>query len=108
MQACAALRPDACPRPCRGAAGGPWGGAPMTASGGDARILGVHKNGEGLVMSGPAQYGTPEAIREYIAEVMWFAGRLADLAQSFAELGDDIGLEYVTRRMVAYLKAALG
>jgi hypothetical protein len=53
-------------------------------------------------------HGTPAAFREYIFEMAGLAAIQAELAMRYAELGDDVGLEYATRRWVAYTRAALG
>jgi hypothetical protein len=52
-------------------------------------------------------HGTPEALREFIAENVGLAAIQADLIRVYAELGDDRGLEYGLRHFVAYAKAAL-
>jgi hypothetical protein len=53
-------------------------------------------------------HGTPEAFREFIAENFGLACIQAELAISFAKIGDDAGLEYAARRATAYVKCALG
>jgi hypothetical protein len=53
-------------------------------------------------------HGTPAAFRAYIFEMAGLAAIQAELAMRYAELGDDVGLEYATRRWVAYTRAALG
>ncbi len=53
-------------------------------------------------------HGTPAAFREYIHEMAGLAAIQTELAMRYAELGDDVGLEYATRRWVAYTRAAFG
>ncbi len=53
-------------------------------------------------------HGTPAAFRAYIFEMAGLAAIQAELAMRYAELGDDTGLEYATRRWVAYTRAAVG
>ena len=52
-------------------------------------------------------HGTPDAYREYIHEALWFAQIQADLGFTYAAIGDDAGLEYAVRRLVAYTRAAV-
>ncbi len=59
-------------------------------------------------MSDSVSHGTPAAFREYIFEMAGLAAIQAELAMRYAELGDDAGLEYATRKWVAYTRAALG
>ncbi len=59
-------------------------------------------------MSDSISHGTPAAFREYIHEMAGLAAIQTELAMRYAELGDDCGLEYATRRWVAYTRAALG
>ncbi len=54
----------------------------------------------------PATYGTPEAERECIAEAMHLVSIYAALAQQLAEVGDDVGLEYMHRKLRAYVNAS--
>jgi hypothetical protein len=51
-------------------------------------------------------HGTPEAYREFIREMLTLAQLQADLAATYAAIGDDVGLEYALRRLVAYTRAA--
>ena len=51
-------------------------------------------------------HGTPAVLREYIAECISLAADQAGLVQSYAEIGDDKGLEYALRRFAAYAKSA--
>lgn len=53
-------------------------------------------------------HGTPEAFREFIAECLGMARIQAELGGTYAAIGDDAGLEYAVRRLVAYTRAALG
>ncbi len=59
-------------------------------------------------MSDSISHGTPAAFREYIFEMAGLAAIQAELAMRYAELGDDAGLEYATRKWVAYTRAAVG
>ncbi len=52
-------------------------------------------------------HGSADALREYIHEMAGMAALQAELAMKYAEIGDDTGLEYATRRWVAYTRAAL-
>jgi hypothetical protein len=45
-------------------------------------------------------------LREFIHENAGFVRIQADLAQTYAELGDDAGLRYALRKLVAHVKAA--
>ena len=53
-------------------------------------------------------HGTPEAYREFIAETLCMVRIQAELGETYAGIGDDAGLEYAMRRLVAYTRAALG
>jgi hypothetical protein len=55
-----------------------------------------------------APHGTPDAYREFIGETLAMARTQADLGATYASIGDDAGLEYAVRRLVAYTRAALG
>lgn len=55
----------------------------------------------------PQYHGTPQALRDFIGETLFLARIQADLAVTYAEIGDDTGLEYTTRRLTAYVRAAL-
>lgn len=52
-------------------------------------------------------HGTPDVYREFIHEMAGLATIQAELVMKYAEIGDDTGLEYATRRWVAYTRAAL-
>jgi hypothetical protein len=52
-------------------------------------------------------HGTPEALREFVAEQLWYVGRLVELAQVHLEIADDDGLRRDVRRMVAYMRAII-
>jgi len=52
--------------------------------------------------------GPLEAPPEYLAEVFSLARIYAEQAQSYAEIGDNTGLRYATRKLAAYVKAAAG
>lgn len=52
-------------------------------------------------------HGTPDAFREFIAETLAMAQIQANLGTTYAEIGDDMGLEYAVRRLVAYTRTAL-
>jgi hypothetical protein len=58
-------------------------------------------------MSEHIYHGTPAAYREFIAETLSMARIQAELGATYAAIGDDVGLEYAMRRMVAYTRAAL-
>ncbi|MFC4170487.1 hypothetical protein ACFOYU_00170 [Microvirga sp. GCM10011540] len=53
-------------------------------------------------------HGTPDAYREFISETLDMARIQAELGVTYASIGDDAGLEYALRRLVAYTRAALG
>jgi hypothetical protein len=46
--------------------------------------------------------------REFIGETLAMAQVQAELGATYAAIGDDAGLEYSVRRLVAYTKAAVG
>jgi hypothetical protein len=52
-------------------------------------------------------HGTPAALREYIHEMAGLAAIQAELVMRYAELGDDAGLIYASRRWASYTKQAL-
>jgi hypothetical protein len=52
-------------------------------------------------------HGTPGALREFIGENLDMARIQAELGVTYAALGDDAGLAYAIRRLVAHTKAAL-
>jgi len=53
-------------------------------------------------------HGTPDALREFIAENAGLARIQAELAETFAAIGDDTGLEYAVRRLLAYTRQVVG
>jgi hypothetical protein len=52
-------------------------------------------------------HGTPAAYREFIEENLSMARIQAELGATYAAIGDDTGLEYATRRLVAYTRAVI-
>lgn len=54
-----------------------------------------------------APYGTPEAYRQFIAETVAGAAIHADLARTYAEIGNDAGLAYAIRCLVACTKVSV-
>ncbi len=52
-------------------------------------------------------HGTPEAYREFIAESAGLDRIQAELAEAYAAIGDDVGLEYATHRLVAYTRCVI-
>ena len=59
-------------------------------------------------MTGRSVHGTPAAFREFAADALTMASIQAELGRTFAEIGDDVGLEYALRRATAYFRCALG
>jgi histidine ammonia-lyase len=59
-------------------------------------------------MSDSISHGTPAAFRKHIYEMAGLVAIQAELAMQYAELSDDTGLEYATRKWVAYTRAAVG
>jgi hypothetical protein len=51
-------------------------------------------------------HGTPEAYREFIYDMLFGVYIHAEVAASFATAGDDTGLEFALRRLVAHTRAA--
>jgi len=51
--------------------------------------------------------GAPDAYREYLLEALWFVQIQAELGSTYAAIGDDAGLEYAVRRLVAYIQAVI-
>lgn len=51
-------------------------------------------------------HGSPEAYREFIGEMLAMASIQAQLGETYASIGDDAGLEYAIRRLVAYVRAS--
>src|SRR3954471_20643037 len=58
-------------------------------------------------LASPAGIGTPDELREFIAENLNLARIEADLGVTYAELGDDVGLGYAVRKLVAYTRAVV-
>lgn len=52
-------------------------------------------------------HGTRAALFDFIGENMAMARVQAELGVTYASIGDAAGLEYATRRMVAYVKAII-
>ncbi|MCJ2043066.1 hypothetical protein MKK58_00655 [Methylobacterium sp. J-078] len=52
-------------------------------------------------------YGTPEAYRQFIAETLAGAETHANVARTYAEIGNDAGLAYAIRCLVACTKASV-
>jgi hypothetical protein len=52
-------------------------------------------------------HGTPAAFREFIGECLAMVRVQAELGETYCGIGDDVGLEYSIRRLVAYTKAVL-
>jgi hypothetical protein len=59
-------------------------------------------------MSAHIAHGSSDAFRQFVSENFSLACIHAEQAVTFAEIGDDIGLEYAARRAAAYVKCALG
>ena len=53
-------------------------------------------------------HGTPDAFREFIAENAALVRVQAGLAETYAATGDDVGLEYAVRRLLAYTRQVVG
>jgi hypothetical protein len=51
-----------------------------------------------------APHGSPQAVFEFIEELAHMAGLQAQLIQLHASTDDIAGVEYSTRRMVAYMR----
>jgi hypothetical protein len=51
-----------------------------------------------------ASHGTPEMLREVIAEHLQLVALHADLGVGHATAGDDAGLAYSVRKVTAYLR----
>jgi hypothetical protein len=60
------------------------------------------------MLNSTAPRGTPEAFVEAMAEYLGLAALHAELAQTYADAGDGVGLAYAMRKFAAYAKAALG
>jgi hypothetical protein len=54
-----------------------------------------------------APHGSPDAYREFIGEALELVRINAQQGVTYAAIGDDVGLEYATRRVVAYARAAI-
>ncbi len=54
----------------------------------------------------PAHYGTPEKYREFIDETLELASVQIGLAQTYCGIGDDAGLDYSLRKLIACVRAA--
>lgn len=52
-------------------------------------------------------HGTPAACRALIHAMLALAQVQADLGPTYAAIGDDAGLEYVARGLVAYTRAVI-
>jgi hypothetical protein len=52
-------------------------------------------------------HGSPEMLREFIAEHLWYIGRIVELGHLHLEIGDDDGLRRDVRRLVAYLRVVI-
>ena len=61
---------------------------------------------EGFRPSLSAPCGSVAELRAFIGETIGLAAVHAGLAETYASLGDDAGLEYAMRRFAAYSKAA--
>ena len=59
-------------------------------------------------MTDATPHGSPAALREFIAESLSMVVIQAQLGGTYAGIGDDTGLEYAVRKMVAYTRAVLG
>ncbi|MBG0801644.1 hypothetical protein IYW40_09120 [Methylocystis sp. H4A] len=60
-------------------------------------------------MNAPVSFPIPSAARQcraHIAELAGVIGANAEIIERYAELGDDVGLEYQLRRLVLHVKAA--
>ena len=55
----------------------------------------------------PPPTGSREELLAFAAENLHMAGIQASLGVTYAEIGDAAGLEYATRRLVAYVKAVI-
>jgi hypothetical protein len=60
-----------------------------------------------LLQTDDVAHGTPHALREFIGEHLLLAALQADLGATYAAIGDDAGLEYAVRRLVAYTRVAI-
>jgi hypothetical protein len=55
----------------------------------------------------PAPYGTPDAYRQVIQEALWRIRVQAQLGDLYVAAGDDAGLVYAMRQLVAYVRLAM-
>jgi hypothetical protein len=60
-----------------------------------------------LSASDPHSYGTPDVYRQFIAETLAGAEIHARIGQNYAEIGDDPGLDYAIRCLIANTRAAV-
>ncbi|HMO31216.1 hypothetical protein [Enterovirga sp.] len=51
-------------------------------------------------------YGTAAPL-EFVHEFMWSICMLTEIGMRYAAIGDAIGLAYVSRKMAAYMRAAI-
>jgi hypothetical protein len=54
----------------------------------------------------PAPAGSADELREFIAEMLAMARIQTELGQTYASIGDDIGLAYAMRSLIIYVKTA--
>jgi hypothetical protein len=59
-------------------------------------------------LNGAASLGTRDALLEALVESLGLAALQCELAQTYADAGDGVGLGYAMRKFGAYAKAALG
>lgn len=58
-------------------------------------------------MNAPASFPSPDAqCRQYIHELAGVIAANAEIVARYAELGDDVGLEYQLRRLILHVRAA--
>jgi hypothetical protein len=55
----------------------------------------------------PASMSSRAELREFIAEHLALARIQAELGITYAEIGDDVGLDYALRRHAAYMRAVI-
>ncbi|AWN47158.1 hypothetical protein DK419_13225 [Methylobacterium terrae] len=56
---------------------------------------------------GEVAHGSPGPAREFLARTAAAARVQASLVETYAEIGDDVGLLYASRCMAAYLRATV-
>jgi len=56
----------------------------------------------------PAPIGSTQELREFALESLGLAAIQAQLGAQYADIGDDAGLEYAVRKLVAYTRLAIG